>query len=455
MRIDNNITHGSLRDALGRFFAIAAEKIPRLQRDWDPARGTPVFTQNGQYTTRGWTEWTQGFMYGAQILAFDATGDTALLRMGRENTIRYMAPHVSHTGVHDHGFNNISTYGNLWRLAREGRTAETDDALAFYELAIKVSGAVQASRWTTLADGTGFIHSFNGPHSLFSDTIRSCRALMLAARLGHTLMGEGDRPISLRARAKVHVQNTLRYNVFFGEGRDIYDIRGRVAHEGLFNTKDGSYRCPSTQQGYSPFSTWTRGLAWVLLGCAELWEFVDAVPDGDTGFSEALCKGARATADFYIENTAADGIPYWDTGAPGLARLGDYLAAPAQPDNPWEPVDSSAAAIAAQGLLRLGRRLGPGEGARYTQTGLNVARTLFAPPYLSEAPAHHGLLLHSVYHRPRGWDTVPEGKCVPQGESSMWGDYHAMELAVYLQREIEGGDYLAFFSPTHTESAAV
>jgi len=24
-------------------------------------------------------------------------------------------------GVHDHGFNNVSTYGNLWRLAREGR----------------------------------------------------------------------------------------------------------------------------------------------------------------------------------------------------------------------------------------------------------------------------------------------------------------------------------------------
>ena len=27
-----------------------------------------------------------------------------------------MAPHVSHVGVHDHGFNNVSTYGNLLRL---------------------------------------------------------------------------------------------------------------------------------------------------------------------------------------------------------------------------------------------------------------------------------------------------------------------------------------------------
>ncbi len=50
-------------------------------------------------------------------------------------------------------------------------------------------------------------------------------------------------------------------------------------------------------------------------------------------------------------------MPYWDTGAPGLYRLGDYLDIPADPFNAYEPVDSSAAAIAAQGLLRLGRYL--------------------------------------------------------------------------------------------------
>ena len=32
-----------------------------------------------------------------------------------------MAPHISHTGVHDHGFNNVSTYGNLLRLMNEGK----------------------------------------------------------------------------------------------------------------------------------------------------------------------------------------------------------------------------------------------------------------------------------------------------------------------------------------------
>lgn len=450
--IDLKLSPRDLRPALDHFFALAGPKIRRLNKSWDPAKGSPVFTREGRYTARGWTEWTQGFQFGCQILQFDATGDEAFLNMGRENTLRYMAPHVSHIGVHDHGFNNISTYGNLRRLAREKRTRDNADAIAFYEMALKVSGAVQAARWTTLEDGTGFIHSFNGPHSLFSDTIRSCRVLVLAHQLGHYLMGENDRRFSLLGRALEHALNTARYNVYYGDGRDRYDVRGRVVHESIFNTTDGRYRCPSTQQGYSPFTTWTRGLAWVVLGFAELIEALETFPESD--FPAALGKkrsvldrfkdAATAAADFYIENTPTDGVPYWDTGAPGLAGMPGYLERPAQIDNPYEPVDSSAACITAQGLLRLGRVLGA-RGRAYTQAGLTIARTLFAPPYLSESTRHEGLILHSVYHRPNGWDYVPKSKSVPQGESSMWGDFHAMELAVYLMRIITGGPYPAFF----------
>ena len=83
----------------------------------------------------------------------------------------------------------------------EGRIPHDPRELQLYELAIKLSGAVQAARWTSTACGAGFIHSFNGPHSLFSDTIRTLRILCLADRLGHVLMGEGDRPVSLLGRA--------------------------------------------------------------------------------------------------------------------------------------------------------------------------------------------------------------------------------------------------------------
>ena len=124
----------------------------------------------------------------------------------------------------------------------------------------------------------------------------------------------------------------------------------------------------------------------------------------------------------------------------------------ADPFNDREPVDSSAAAIAAQGLLRLGRVLSRrgdnDDGDRYQQAGLRVLATIFDSPYLSVHPEHQGLLLHSVYHWPNGWDYVPAGASIPRGESSQWGDYHAREAALYVKRLAEEAPYPAFFGPT-------
>jgi hypothetical protein len=393
-------------------------------------------------------------------MQFDATGDERYLILGRSQTIARMAPHLTNVSVHDHGFNNVSTYGALRRLMIEGRLPEDAWERRFYELALCVSGAVQATRWSTTRDGTGYIYSFNGPQSLFVDTIRSCRALALAHQLGYSLSGEGASRINLLARLVEHASNTARYNIYYGEGRDAYDVAGRTAHESIFNPRMGDYRCPSTQQGYSPFSTWTRGLAWAMLGFAELLEWIAARPDDDleaargrNDIEAILLKAAQATCNFYIRETPTCGVPYWDTGAPGLALLGDYLSRPADQFNDREPVDSSAAAIAAQGLLRLGHFLvhhrGEREaGVRYVQAGLTIASTLFDEPYLSTDPQHEGLLLHSVYHRPNGWDYVPPDRNIPCGESSMWGDYHARELALYLQRLAKNEPYYTFFGPS-------
>jgi hypothetical protein len=321
-----------------------------------------------------------------------------------------------------------------------------------YELAIKISGAVQAGRWTVIKDG-GFIYSFNGPHSLFVDTIRSCRALTLSHALGHALQAEGDQK-SIYSNAVQHMKSTARYSIFYGEGRDVYDTWGRTAHECIFNVKDGNYRCPNSQQGYSGFTTWTRGLAWAMCGFAEQLEWFDAASGIGNELKEStvamMMKAAKATCDFYIENSAADGVPYWDTGAPNLNKLGDYLNKPADPFNEFEPVDSSAAAIGAQGLLRFGRYMQQhGEadaGNRYWQAGLTVLNTIFDEPYLSVDAKHQGLILHSVYHRPNGWDNIPKGSKIPNGESSMWGDYHAREAALYLQRIINNETYYTFFN---------
>jgi unsaturated chondroitin disaccharide hydrolase len=459
IQIDRHRTPADLLPKIARVFAVSAGKIHAIEETWRPEDGAPVFTVKGRYQARGWTEWTQGFQFGSALLQFDATGDEAFLDLGRARTLDRMAPHLTHVGVHDHGFNNVSTYGNLWRLAREGRIDASDWEVRFYELALEVSGAVQARRWTRLPQG-GFIHSFNGAHSLFVDTIRSLRALALGHTLGQRLMEEQDATISLLDRLVQHARATAAFNVYYGRGRDRFDVRGRTAHESLFNVASGTYRGPSTQQGYSPFTTWTRGLAWAMLGFAEQLEFVGTLEDagldafGALGDIDAvMLDAALATCDHYIDVAAADGIPYWDAGAPGLAALPGWGDRPADPFNDREPVDSSAAAIGAQGLLRLARVLAlrgrQADADRYEQAGLRILDTLFDAdgPYLSVDSQHQGLLLHSVYHWPNRWDYVPPGASIPRGESSQWGDYHAREAALYVKRLAEGAPYYAFFGP--------
>lgn len=456
MKIDYGLKQEDLIHGLKRFWELSGHKIDLISTSYDELKGSPVFTVDGKYSTRGWTEWTQGFQYGSAVLQYDVTGDDRILSYARRKVVEKMASHISHTGVHDHGFNNVSTYGNLLRLMNEGRIEFNEWEKEFYTLALKVSGAVQASRWTPIKDG-GFIHSFNGAHSLFVDTIRSCRSLIVSYLLGHVLQGEGDVRISLLERAIKHIKATAEWSVYYGEGRDIYDVWGRTAHESIFNVKDGNYRCPGTQQGYSGFSTWTRGLAWAMCGFSEQLEWIDTAEieelaplGGKETITAIILKAAKATCDFYIENTPADGVPYWDTGAPGLQMMGDYLGRAADPFNDHEPVDSSAAAIGSQGLLRLGNYLilkgDQKEGKRYRLAGLKVLSSLLEEPYLSTDPQHQGLLLHSIYHRPNGWDYIPEGSKIPCGESSMWGDYHIREVCLYLQRIINKEDYYTYFN---------
>ncbi|HEY0008203.1 MAG TPA: hypothetical protein VGB55_05740 [Tepidisphaeraceae bacterium] len=463
MNINTALKPTDLVNEIDRVFTIAARKSVQLDKTWDASRGTPVFTAAGQYTTRGWTEWTEGFVYGNAILAYDVTGEKKLLDIGRRRTLERMANHVTHIGVHDHGFNNLSTYGNLRRLMREKKIPHNEWENHFYELAIKASGAVQASRWSGVApkpsphsansDALGYIYSFNGAHSLFIDTMRTIRILGVAWQLGHRLMHENDKAANLLKRSVLHGLTTSQFIVFHGDSGNAYDVRGRTAHEGVFNRADGNFRTRATQQGYSAFSTWTRGLAWAMLGYAEELEFFKTINDRDFEQAVGLKKkdvvttyeaAARATCDHYIDDVScADGITYWDDGAPGLASLPAWKSKPADLEQDHEPVDASASAIAAQGLLRLGTYLGK-SGKRYARAGLTVAKTLISEPYLSTAPKHQGLLLHSVYHRPNNWDYIPKGRKVPVGESSMWGDYHLLEMALLVKRMSEG-KYLTFF----------
>ena len=152
-----------------------------------------------------------------------------LIELGRRRTVEKMLPHVTHIGVHDHGFNNLSTYGNLLRLMNEGRLAE-NDAWERRDLRERDRGERRGpgvslggragegafAAFSPLAERSGYVTSFNGPHSLFIDTMRTIRILGVAWQLGHVLMHENDRAANLLKRSVLHGLTTSQYIVFHG-----------------------------------------------------------------------------------------------------------------------------------------------------------------------------------------------------------------------------------------------
>ncbi len=458
----SEIPDSALAGSLQNFLVLAPRKIDRLIRKWGDADSAPVHSWQGSYRDRPWTDWTRGFLYGSSLLYSEISGEKHYSDLVSALIRKHMPVHLSHAGVHDHGFNNVSTYGNALRMKKKGLYYDEDEETL--RLALRVSGAVQAMRFTQLPEHLGYIYSFHGPHSLFADTIRSLRSLALAHQLGQVLLGENEQSINLLQRLLVHAETTARFLVSYGRGRDRYDESGRVAHEGIFNTANGQFRSTATQQGYSAYSTWTRALAWIMLGYTELAEYIAECVGSEeietlelpyfpnkASVLQRFVEVALICSNFYMHNSTPSGIPFWDTAAPGLYE--GALQKDWEPCQAPEALDSSAAAIAAQALFRLGESPLFGMASRqlitkeernnYRQAARRITLTLFSEPYLASENCE-GLILHSVYHIPKGWDYTPPGAVSPCGESTMWGDYHALELALILS-ETQAGRYYRFY----------
>ncbi len=370
IRIDEALRPADLRRALARMWELSAREDPRPREGLGSGRRLAGLHRSRVATPHGAGPTGRRASSSAPRSCSSTPPATSrFLELGRERTFSRMAPHVTHMGVHDHGFNNVSTWGALRRLDLEGRYEAEGRERDLCELALKASGAVQARRWTRIADGGGFIYSFNGPHSLFVDTVRSLRALALAHRLGHVLLEEGD-AAGLAARAP---------------------RPARPGHRAVLRLlRRGSRRLGRARAGgpREPLRRRERQLP-LPLDPAGLLALHDL--DARAGLGRPrLRRGARVPRDrsrrraraarrpgrdrglhagggpghgrrTSCTTTPPDGVPYWDTGAPGLRGRAPATGPPTRGTTP-EPVDSSAAAIAAQGLLRLGRRLEAGGG---------------------------------------------------------------------------------------------
>ncbi|MFB3818094.1 MAG: glycoside hydrolase family 88 protein [Candidatus Methylomirabilales bacterium] len=327
----------------------------------------PMYTRQGKWKHEGeaWTHWCDGFLPGILWLLHLRTRDPWC----REQAERYskpLEPRQHDRAVHDLGFIFMSTYHHWHRLTRDP---------ALREVLIQ-AGKTMGLRFN---EAGRYLSSFIGPHSTFIDIMMNVGIIFYAAR--------ETQEESLRRVALEHCLTTRR-TLVRGDGS--------TAHEGIFEVKTGEFQRQATHQGFRGDSCWSRGLTWSLYGFGTAYRYTR-----DRRFLET----AEANADFYIEHTPADGVPPWDYDAPAERR--------GQPD-------SSAAAIAASGLLDLSEFTVSRARARlYRDTALRILETLTGEAYLARStPGWEGILKHGVYHIHKGLGV---------DESVIWGEYFFVE----------------------------
>lgn len=326
----------------------------------------PTYTQNGRWAhqDRSWTKWTEGFVGGQLWLIYRATGDE-WFRLQAEHYSRLVEPRKTDRDVHDLGF-------IFWLTWKPWYDLSGDPA---HNRVVIEAGKTLAERFQ---EKGGYLCSFQGAESLYIDIMMNVGLVFYAAQ-----QEQDERLLHI---AKQHCLTTRR-RLVRGDGS--------TAHEGLFDVQTGEFLNQSTRQGWRADSTWARGLAWAMYGFATAYQFCS---------DPRFLGTAELIADFYLEKTPIGEIPPndWD-----------------EPD-PAYPYESSAATIAASGLLLLADLTGNSEAAnRYSRAALLTVDTLLSPRFLAvETPGWEGLLKHGIYHLPANAGV---------DESMIWGDYYFLE----------------------------
>ncbi|MEU3980888.1 glycoside hydrolase family 88 protein [Streptomyces sp. NPDC026672] len=325
--------------------------------------GMPTYTENGRWVLDAdpWAPtWSGGFLTGAMWLLARRTQDPWWHEQARRYS-ELLEPRKSDTGTHDIGFVLEPSWGRRYELDAERHARDV----------LIEAGRTMAGR---LEKAGGYLSTWVDPGSTFIDVMMNVGIVFRAAAYS-------DDP-ALHEVALTHCR-TSRRHLMRGDGSTV--------HEGWFDTTTGEFLRAATHQGWRADSTWSRGQAWAIYGFTTAYRYT-----GDPGMLDA----ARRAADFYIAHTPGHGVPPndWNDPSPAL---------------PWE---SSAAAVAAAGMLRLGVAAG---AEHYRAYALRILATLRSTEFLAaDTPGWQGVVRHATYHQRNGLGV---------DESVMWGDYYFLE----------------------------
>jgi unsaturated chondroitin disaccharide hydrolase len=326
----------------------------------------PLYTEDGkwQHGREAWTNWCEGFL-GGMMWIFAARSGDQYWRERAEHYSLLIEERQHDTNVHDLGF-------IFWSTWKRWFDQTGDEAL---EARVIQAGRTMGLRFNEKGK---YLRSFVAPNSCFIDI------MMNVGIIFHAANRTNDR--DLQRRAAEHCLTTRRYLVR-GDGS--------TAHEGIFDLETGEFLRQATHQGWRDDSSWARGQTWALYGFGTVYSLSD---------DERFLDTAQRCADFYIERTPPHGIPPNDWEEP----------------SPRRPYESSAAAIAASGLLQLAALTRDEQrAAKYTEYARTILDTLLTTDFLAvDTPGWEGILKHGSYH---------ERKDLGVDESVMWGEYFFVE----------------------------
>ncbi len=331
----------------------------------------------GLWTTREADAWTSGFFPAQLWLVHEHTGNPAL-RTAAEDWMAGLAGEATRTDTHDLGFMILLPFGHAFRIT----------GVASYRDTILTAAGSLDTRFDPDVGATESWDNDNWEFPVIIDNMMNIELLFWGA--AHT--SSPEQGLTWLTHGVSHADVTAASHL---------RADGSTYHLVDFDPDDGTILSRETVQGYGDETTWARGQAWGLYGFVMTQRETDEPRFLDT---------ARALADWFMSHLPADFVPYWDFDAPGI---------------PDEPRDSSAAAIAASGLLELSDRVtDPLDREAYRGAAESILASLMSAAYLSDGVESSGILLHGTGNKPNNSEV---------DVSLIYGDYYFTEaLLRYL-----------------------
>ena len=342
--------------------------------------------KTGKLDMRSIYWWTSGHFPGSLWYLYEATGDDFFKDRATVWT-ESIASNSKVSDNHDVGFIMYCSFGNARRLLKTDKydalLLETADSLS--KRFSPDLGVIRS--WGAIGEKKNFL--------VIPDNMMNLELLEWAAKAKG-----GEKRFDDIARS--HATKTIAHH-FRADG-GTYHVLNYDQRPGFCGVVQEIRR----GQGLSCETAWSRGQSWAIYGYTMMYRETK---------DPAYLEFAQKVSDFAINhpNMPADGVPYWDFGAPGEER------------------DSSAASIMASGLLELSTFVPGDKGAKYRAFAVKQLLSLCSDAYFAK-PGENGdwLLKHGVGHKPAGGeiDTPLD-----------YGDYYFLEGLLRFRR-LAGG-----FSP--------